>query len=347
MTNKDTFYYVSHPYEAYTQGYNVPIGHAYIKQEVYQAYTYFLPAEIISKYQALGDFYDVLINDSDVPFINRRRKDFVDTLDTAISLFAKIDHCVEHKIHFHMGSHENPLSHVYIGPVADHAITLNTYENVYEIISELSAPYDKPMRAYSIIGYHKQKYRDMLDAWVKPQDPKLSKFNINTIVAAAILFLYDTITKCGPETQEVFELFTNDFRSGSNTVNLSILAKAKIAAFFANRNDSTLTTVNDLIKNYNPSSSPSKHIPYSCGYSYTPPVPKFVKVNVIECYGELTDEVEVIPFLQTAEQIAFQEEVLKKQNQAELRALIRMYGGGAAAGSEEEYLGMWAREDWE
>lgn len=336
MTHKETFHYAAHPYEAYVKGYNVLIGDSHIQGEVYQAYTYFFPVEIITLYQALGDFYDVLIKDYKVPYINQRYKTFTDVFDIALNFLEKINKYHESNTSFLMGSKDKPVAHAYIGPVADYAIALNSYETMWEIIEEYTRKYhEKPLRSVPIICYHKQRNKEWLEQLLQPKTPETCKYTPNSILAGAVAFLYDTITNCGPETKEIYEIFTNDYRAREyDQVDLAILSKAKLAAFHTRQANRSIIQTEALLQEYR--SYPS-HPTYPTS-TYVPPPPKFVKVRVVECYGDLNQGALAHSFVPTLEELKDMEEENKKALKKVQRMYQQMYG--------RDYDLRW-QEDWD
>lgn len=339
MTHKDAFYYAAHPYEAYSKGYNVLIGDASIQGEAYQAYTYFFPAEVISFYQTLGDFYDVLIKDHNVPMINKRHKSYTDVFDIAIHFLAKIQRHLENNSTFLMGSKEKPVAFAYIGPVSHYAIALNTYETIWEIIGEYTAKYETAQRAVPLVCYHKHQRKEYLDKLLLPKTPETHQFNSNRILAGALAFMYDVIVNCGPETHQICELFTNDYRIQGNNVDQSILSKARLAAFHTQPAPRKIIQADNTFRDYGRGATGLSAS--SQAYSYqrnipkpAPPVPKFVKVKITECHGDLQQGTAVFSFLPTASEIAqaHQDNERKKQ-----RFYERVYGEG--------YGNLW--NDWD
>jgi hypothetical protein len=255
--------------------------------------------------------------------------------DIAINFLAKINKYLEDKTYFLMGSNEKALAHAYIGPVADYAMALNSYETIWEIIGEYTNKYrEKPVRSVPVICYHKQRHKEWLDQLLKPATPETCTFTSNSILAGAMAFLHDVVLNCGPETVQIHELFTNDYRIQNGIVDLSILAKARLAAFHTRHANRTIIPCDHapFVKEYSHRSYPtSTYVP-------PPPTPKFVKVRVVECYGELDQDVFVSPFVPTLNELKQMEEDRKKADRKMHMMYQQMYG--------PDYEKRWT-EDWD
>jgi len=261
---KPPFYYIAHPHEAYVTGYNAYLGNGHDSNIVFQAYNYYLPMEAVRWVPKLNDYFHHLISSKTLEPGKKRRRSFLESIDTAIAILHRTDYINERGGTIAIGSkYIKPVTWAFVGLERSGNMWQHHFYNIYSLIKHYTTRYAEPCHCYPICLYHAFNGREMLDRICKRSSDG-APLSANVVLAAAIHFLADLLQHCGPDATDYFDLFTNDLSCSPETVDIDLWMKAREKALFG-------ATTNEV---------PKKQIGFHTPYVQGPPPPKPMRIRV-------------------------------------------------------------------
>ncbi len=234
-SKKAPFYHIAHPFEAYSEGHNTYLGQMYDNREVFEAFNYYLPMEVVKLIPVLNDYFNTLITETNINPERQRRKSVWSSIDTAVGVLHRISHLNSMDEIVYIGSrHLKPVTWAVIGKGTPKIKLYKfLFQSIYSVIESYTRRYKEPCHCHPVCVYHQKPYREML---VKLTDacPNDNPLSANSFLAAAIHFMVDLLEYGGPDCTEFFDLFTNDLTCSPDDVDLILWRKARERALYGN-----------------------------------------------------------------------------------------------------------------
>lgn len=286
-SKKAPFYHIAHPYDAYTEGYNTHIGQMHDGRGTYDAYSYYLPMEVVKLIPVLYDYFNTLIVETKIHAERQRRKNHLSAIDIAVSTLDRIDHMNKSDSMVSIGSrHLKPITWAVIGKGTP---TCRLYKfqfhSIYSLIDHYARRYTNPCHCHPVCVYHHKPYRDIIGKVIQGS-PAGQNLSANAVLAASIHFMADLLEHAGPDCTEFFDLFTNDLTCSPDDVDLPLWRRARDKALYANQ------TVHE---------TPQQRAAFSSAGTFSPPPPPpkkptRVKVTITNEGDDLTKNAKTTKF---------------------------------------------------
>lgn len=292
------FYYIAHPYEAYKKGYNTFLGEMNDSGQIFDAYTYYLPMEVVKWLPPINEYFNNLILGGPLNCENRRRTSYLESIDTAVEILTRITFLNQMGRQVAVGSRhiDRPITWAVFG-IGIPASKMYTHQfyTIDDVIIHYNQFYKNPVECQPICVYHKQEKRTQKDNQPRQESKGRTavnnlcalstKFSTNSIITAAVHLLVDMITHGGPDTTDFFDLYTNDLTRGPHEVNLDLWKKCRNA----------IVRIVMPYSNYEPPEQTRK-----LTYVYSPPPPpappKKVKITITDEGDDLSKGVKTTKF---------------------------------------------------
>jgi hypothetical protein len=129
--------------------------------------------------------------------------------------------------------HLAPVAWAVVGPKPASRMFRVQWHEINGLIDHYTRRYEEPCHCLPVTLYQKDSGRTALSDLVKASTKKV--LNNNMLMATAISFLKDVIENGGPDTTELFDLFTNDMRHSPETVDIGIWKRAREKSMFPHR----------------------------------------------------------------------------------------------------------------
>lgn len=178
----------------------------FVGNEIYNIHKYFVPIAVVNRIKFLRKYFKIMDRD-DTPYRHKKRKNYVEFLETALMILARVDTFISKKIPVVAGSGDlSPLPWATFGFI--HAdvhpqFEFDTFGSItkhYNYLIHENSPFVSKLFAHRREPFLARNMADMYNC------------SSHMIVSLAICLLYDILIHCGPDCEEFYDLFTNDNR---------------------------------------------------------------------------------------------------------------------------------------
>jgi hypothetical protein len=247
----NSFYYISHPYEGYKNGCNLLLGNMHQKQQVFNAYTYYLPLAVTKLLLEINEYFHMLIECGPVAVENQRRKSYLASIDTAIGVFTRIHYLNNMGHQIAVGSkYLKPITWAIFGE-GEPIIKQYKYQfyTIDSIIGHYVQRYEEYTNCHPVCVYHAASGRDAVSAIVD----RSKMFTPNAVVAGAIHLMHDMLEHGGPDMTDFFDLYTNDLMCPPDKIEVASWRTCRDKALYGSkqtRESTASTTVSTQAKKH-------------------------------------------------------------------------------------------------
>jgi len=219
-------YYQKNTREAFEGGFTTRIHYECLDSEVYEVHKYYLPVKISPRVKWVRRYFKKL-DDQPIDVSHKRRKHWLEYAETALMMLGRIYHLCSKGHRITAGSqYVSPVAWAIFGEGNPGTMARHQFSSVLEIANHYRSLLQGncyPIDIYFKKG-HSQLGRQLASKFKKP--PLISS---NFWMAVALLLIHDIIHECGPDCNEFFELFTNDYRDNSGSFDVISWEKLRCA----------------------------------------------------------------------------------------------------------------------
>jgi hypothetical protein len=200
-------HYRLNPNKAWRDGYTTRLYSHWIDADIYDVYQYYMPCHAAKRIRFVKEYFQKIIEPS-TPWQFKRRKCWQEFVETSVAILARTDNLMRRNITIIAGSESvNPSIPWALFGECSEIFARFTFKKISDILDH----YETYLSGNCYpVEFH---FKNMAHLPEKLGNP-------NQVVAAALVLVYDIIQECGPDCNEFFDLFTNDFRKNPSNIDM-------------------------------------------------------------------------------------------------------------------------------
>jgi hypothetical protein len=209
-------YYQKNSREAFYSGFTCKLHYEVIDSEVYEVHKYYFPRDASNRIRWVRKYFQKL-DSKDIPLMYKRRKSWVEYAELALLILNRIHNLTSRNCVIFAGSKcVSPIAWAIFGPSG--GMAQMQFAGIVDIANYYKKQYLDSEQCYPVDIHFKKGSN-----WAPKIASSFERIPLNSPnfwMTVALLLTYDLIHNCGPDCHEFFELFTNDYRVGSDDFNL-------------------------------------------------------------------------------------------------------------------------------
>lgn len=208
--------YVTRPEEAFWDGYTHRVGPINMGCVRFEAWNYWLPKTVGEPIRKMAEYFKSLIAGTNgLPLARRRRQHFFELTDTAVGVLHKLNHMMSYGRGVLVGDQEVcPVAWASFGQ--DQSRARHQFFDGEELVLHYAEEYAGKGSEYGPVTlFHTEEVgRVQLETTAE----RIGCGN-NHAMLGSLMLLHDLLRHGGPDTHELFTLYTNDGNAGPWDVN--------------------------------------------------------------------------------------------------------------------------------